>query len=1069
MKKIILFIVLAALCLNFRAKAQPGTLLTGRVTDTLTNKPLHGATIKIKSSGVSASTDKNGNFTIKTNDLNGIIAISFVGYKTVNISFNETNQGPFRIALSGDKSTLKEVAVVSTGYETLNRERATGSFDLIDSALLNRSVSTNVLDRLNGVTGGLLFNQNLQAIPNASAISIRGTSSILANEQPLIVLDNFPYDGDPGNINPNDIQSVTVLKDAASASIWGVRAGNGVIVITTKKGKTNSPPVINFNSNLTISAKPDLFYTPQLTSAEFIGVEKFLFNQGHFYNLSDGYSYLTPVVDLLYQNQNGQITAQQLNNQLNAFMHDDVRSDMEKYLYRKPVNQQYALSIAGGGNANKYYISAGFDDNLQPLVTNSYDRVTINANNTYTLIKNRLEWTAGLMFTQSTAKANANNFIPSTPYEMLKDQQGNNLAVVPSGGGLRGSYIDTAGSGKLLNWQDIPLNDNYADQTTTVTDYRFSNQLTLKILPGLQFSGQYLYEKGVTDIDIDYPANSYYVRNLVNTYSQIDPVSGQVTQGVPDGDIVDKNNSSYTLNTGRLQLNYDKQFAFDHHVTALVGFEASSNSSFGDTYTFYGYNPSTASNANQSINFADYYQQYYGYNNGQIPTGLSSDGTIDRNRSYFANASYTYKKRYIISGSARRDESNIFGVSTNQKGVPLWSAGLKWQINDEPFYKLDFLPLLAFRATYGYNGNTDKSTTAYLTALYAGGVNSFNAPFIDITNPPNPALRWEKVGVTNLGLDFGLKNNIVCGSLEYYVKNATDLIANSPLAPQTGNVLFRGNAADMRDNGVDIQLNVKILRSALNWNTMVFFNFVTNKVTHYEVSEGTNQDIINGNYLNPLVGYPLYSIFSYPNARLDPKGNPQGYLNGQLSENYSQIENSTDPAQLKYNGSATPRYFGSLINNFGYKQFALSVGIGYKLDYYFRRTSLNYTLLYSYPGVGSDFQQADFANRWQKPGDENHTYVPSMIYPANPARDEFYNSSSVLVDRADNVRLQDIKLSYSLNKSAFPGLPFKTVQFYAYANNLAILWRANHDGLDPDSPYNPPTTKSISLGLNCSF
>jgi len=1051
---------------QLKSAVEPPITVTGRVTDT-TGKPLPGATLRIKGTDKIVPTDSEGRFAINAQE-GDEVEVSFIGYEAY--SFKVKTDQPFQnIVLHSASSKLNEVSVVSTGYQTIPKERATGSFVLVDSALLNRSVSTNILDRLNGVTSGLLFNQNLLAGQNASTISIRGTSSILANEQPLIVLDNFPYEGDPANINPNDIQSITVLIDAAAASIWGVRAGNGVIVITTKKGKLNAPPQVNFNSNVTIAGKPNLSYTPQLTSAQYIGVEKYLFNQGYYYNLSDGYSYISPAIALLYANQQGQLSTAQLNSQLNALSSDDVRSDMGKYLYRKPVNQQYALSIAGGGNANKYYISAGFDDNLQPMVTNSYKRVTLNANNTYSLIKNRLEWTSGLMFTQSTAKSNNNTFIPSTPYEMLKDANGNNLAVVPSGGGLRGPYVDTAGNGKLLNWQDIPLNDNFPNQTTTITDYRFSNQLSLKILPGLQLSAQYLYEKGVTEMDIDHPAGSYYVRNLVNTYSQVDLVSGQVTQIVPEGDILNKGNSSYTLNTGRIQLNYDKQFGNDHQVNALVGYEESSNSSFGDNYTFYGYNPSTASNGNQSIDFADYFQQYYGYGNGQIPTGLSSDGTIDRNRSYFANASYSFKSRYIITGSARRDESNIFGVSTNQKGVPLWSTGLKWKINEEPFYKFDFLPILALRATYGYNGNTDKSTTAYLTTLYSNGVNSFNAPYLYITNPPNPGLRWEKVGVTNFGLDFGLKNNVLTGTLEYYIKNATDLIANSPLAPQTGNTQFRGNAADMRDNGIDFQLNLRILKSPLNWNTMLLFNYVTNKVTHYEVSEGTNDDIISGNYLNPLVGYPLYAIFSYPNAKLDNKGNPQGYLNAQLSEDYSSIENSTNPSEIKYNGSATPLFYGSIINNFTYKQFALSVGIGYRLDYYFRRTSLNYTLLFSSAGVGADFNQADFANRWQKAGDENHTSVPSMIYPADPTRDEFYTNSNALVDRADNVRLQDVRFSYSLDKRSYPRLPFKTIQFYIYAKNLAILWRANHDGLDPDSPYSPPTTKSVSLGLNCSF
>jgi len=1056
MKKYLFFFLLVSGATVLKAQ----NVIHGKVIDNDSGTPLYGATVKVKSTGLSTSTNENGEFSLTTTEVSGILTVSFVGYKTVEAGFSGTNRGPFKFNLREDHSTLKEI-IVSTGYQVLPKERATGSFALLDSALINRRVSTNILDRLDGVTSGLIFNRN-KLDPNSSDISIRGRSTLFANDQPLIVLDNFPYEGNLGNINPNDVASITVLKDAAAASIWGVRAGNGVIIITTKKGKQNTAQQVSLNANVTIGARPNLYYTPQLTSAEYIGIEKFLSNQGYYYNISDGYSAISPVVDILQQNQNGQLSDTQVNANLNALGKNDVRSDLDKYVYRRPVNQQYQLGVTGGGAADRYYISAGWDNNLQNLVSGSYNRVTLNANNTYSLLNNRLEWTTGLLFTQSNTKQNSNGFVPGTPYEMLKDAAGNNLPVVKD---LRRSYIDTAGGGKLLDWHYVPLNDNYPNQTTTLTDYRFNNELSLKIVAGLKLSAYYLYEKGITDLNQDNAANSYYTRNLVNTYSQIDPASGALTRIIPPGDIVDKNYSNYRLTSGRLQLNFDRQFGTDHRLSALAGYEVSDYNSFEDGFTLYGYNQGTATNANQSINYADYYPQYYGYNTGQIPTGIISQGTVDRNRSYYANASYSYKQRYIITVSARRDESNLFGVSTNQKGVPLWSSGLNWKISQEPFYKWDFMPLLSFRATYGLNGNTDKSTTAYLTTLSVpGAVNFFNAPYLYITNPPNPSLRWEKVGVANLGLDFGFKGDFLTGSVEYYIKNATDLIANSPVAPQSGVTQFRGNAADMRTGGIDVLLNFRLLRSPVQWNTFVLFNYVTNKVTHYLLNPGSDQNIVQGNYLNPLVGYPLYSIFSFPSTRLDAQGNPRGYLKGQVSEDYASIVNSTNPSSLSYNGSATPLYFGSIINNFRYHNFDLSVGIGYKLDYYFRRTSLNYGNLF-----GGNYHQADFSKRWQNPGDENHTYVPSMIYPADPNRDEFYSYSNTLVDRADNIRLQDLKFSYTLDKRSIPGLPFNTLQLYVYANNLAILWRANHDRLDPDSPYAPPVTRSLSLGLRASF
>jgi TonB-linked SusC/RagA family outer membrane protein len=1041
-------------------KKQPSAIaIKGKVTDA-SGKALQGATVRLKGEPRMVITDENGEFAFANVSLNAVLQVSYVGYQTREV--NIAPDGSYlTIALTNDDSKLDVVTIVSTGYQTLPRERATGSFVLVDSALLNRRTGTNILDRLDGITSGLIFNVNKQD-PNSSNISVRGKSTLFANDQPLIILDNFPYEGDINNINPNDIANITVLKDAAAASIWGVRAGNGVIVITTKKGKLNSAPQVSLNANLTVSKRPDLYYTPQLTTADYIGVEKFLFNQGYYYNISDGYSAISPVVAILQANQEGNLSAAQMNSQLDLLSSKDVRSDLNKYIHRTPLNQQYQLSITGGGRVDRYYISAGWDNNAQNLRTNNYSRVTLNANHTYSLLNNRLEWNTGVLLTKSTTTQNSNSFIPTTPYELLKDENGNNLSVIK---GLRQTYIYTAGSGKLLDWRYIPLNDNYANENIGLTDYRLSNSLFFKVMSSLKVSAYYLYEKGITEVGQNNSLSSFYTRNLINTYSQIDPATGVLKRVLPTGDIVFNDHSNYNVNTGRLQVDFDRSFKNDHRITALLGYEISNYRSFDNSFTQYGYDPSTAINANQSINFADEYAQFYGYNTGKIPVGIASYGTVDRNRSYYANASYSYKQRYIVSGSARRDESNIFGVSTNQKGVPLWSSGIAWKINQEPFYHWEALPLLSLRATYGYNGNTDKSTTAYLTAVSSGGlVNSFNAPYSVITNPPNPALRWEKVGVTNIGVDFGLKDGLITGSVEYYIKNSTDLIANSSVAPQTGVTLFRGNSANMLTKGIDVTLNARLLQFPLHWDVLVLFNYAKNRVTKYQAVPGTDRDIVMGNYLNPLVGYPLFSVFSFASAGLDDKGNPQGYLNGQLSSDYNSILNSTNSSNLIFHGSATPVYFGSIINNFTYKNLSLSIGIGYKFDYYFRRTSLNYSTLYA-----GFYQQADFSKRWQQAGDEKHTTVPSMIYPADPGRDQFYTNTNTLVDRADNIRLQDVRLGYAVDKSTLAGLPFKTLQVYVYANNLAILWRANHDGLDPDSPFISPATKSIAFGIKAGF
>src|SRR5690606_3640379 len=338
------------------------------------------------------NTDENGAFTLAVQKRQLTISFSYLGYRTLDTALTLPMLNPLVIKLTQDPAMLDEV-IVSTGYETIPKERATGSFFIVDSALLHRRVSTGILERLDGVVSGLIFNRNQPGPANNSEISIRGRSTIFANPDPLIILDNFPYEGDIDNINPNDIATVSVLKDAAAASIWGVRAGNGVIVITTKKGRAHVEPRVRFNTNLTIGNKPDLFYSPQLSPEEYLNVEEFLFNNGRFNGqINDGFSALTPGIEIFLRRRNNEITEADSLAMINQLLQTDVRDQLENNLYRESVSQQYSLNISGGGKFNQYYLSAGLDRNLENVRSNSYNRLTLNANNSYSLFANKLTW-----------------------------------------------------------------------------------------------------------------------------------------------------------------------------------------------------------------------------------------------------------------------------------------------------------------------------------------------------------------------------------------------------------------------------------------------------------------------------------------------------------------------------------------------------------------------------------------------------------------------------------------------------------------------------------------------------
>jgi hypothetical protein len=262
--------------------------------------------------------------------------------------------------------------------------------------------------------------------------------------------------------------------------------------------------------------------------------------------------------------------------------------------------------------------------------------------------------------------------------------------------------------------------------------------------------------------------------------------------------------------------------------------------------------------------------------------------------------------------------------------------------------------------------------------------------------------------------------------------------------------------------GVDIQLNHINLQGIVKWSTTYLYNYTSSKVTDYKVSNGTNSNVVSSNYTNPLQGYPYLAIFSYKYAGLSKTGEAQGYLNGAVSSDYSGIYNSTNRDELIYNGSASPTNFGSLLNTLEYKNFSLSFNISYNMGYYFRRNSLNNAALYE--GL---YWQSDYEKRWQKPGDENHTLVPALRYPVNIERTNLYLYSEALVEKADNIRLKDIRLVYTFPVRS--GLPFKNLNLFAYAHNVGILWRANSYNLDPDYPTGIPQVRTIAFGVKADL
>ncbi|TDO19374.1 SusC/RagA family TonB-linked outer membrane protein [Pedobacter duraquae] len=1045
-------------------------------------KRLAGATVSIKGSNKSTQTNEKGEFYLYQVDDKAAIIASFIGFESKEMPVS-TMLLTFNLApVTGQ---LNEVSVINTGYQNLKNDKVTGSIVQIDNKLLNRSVTTNILDKIQNLVPGVYFQDRdpqldkISTLPRdrKSGIVIRGLSTLNASKEPLIILDNFPYEGEIRNINPNDIESISILKDAAAASIWGARSGNGVIVITTKKGKLNQSLRVDFNANVTVINKPDLKKNQSFLNAkDYIDVEQILFDKGYFDNqLNDKASFpiVSPAVELMSKIKSAS-TAQektQLQNQLYNLQSLDIRDDYKKYVYQKAVNQQYSLGLRGGTDNVTYSFSVGRDDNKASLVKNGYSRTTVNSLNTFKPLK-ELELTAGINYVQSKSKLNNNyaygsfnslgapyNFL--FPYARFADESGNALPVLQN---LRLSYIESTQAKGYLDWNLRPLDEiRFADHSSTINDILLKFGAKYQITSHLNAEVVYQNEKQTIDDQNNRTFDSYYTRDLINRFTAYNQTSGALTYIVPKGSILDLSSSKWNNSNFRGSLSYENTFG-KHTFNAIVGTEIKELETTLFNRTSYGYTEQFGLAVN-NLDFSTFYPTSPSGNSSIPAPNGSTIGYINRGISYYAIGNYDYNQRFTISLSARKDGANLFGATSNDKFKPFLSAGAGWNINNESFYKIDWLPSLRLRSSYGYQGNTYQNSSAYLTAIYSNDPQT-GANYLSVIAAPNPRLQWERVKNINFGIDFSSKRNVISGSFEVYNKQGEQLIQPTTLPAQTGFITYLANTANTKTNGVDLTLQTKNLDRVFKWNTTLLISKVTDKVVKYDVPPNS-VSISQGSY---IVGRPLNSLFAYKWAGLNPSnGNPRGFLNGKVSEDYSSIINNYNPDSLVFKGSATPTLYGAIRNDFSYGGFTLSVNVVYRLGYVFRRssTSLNYT------GIIQNGQHMDYANRWQKTGDESFTSVPSIVYPSNSNRDAFYQLSEALIESGNHIKLQDVNLSYQFPAMFAKKLKIRDVKIFSYANNLGLLWTQNKAGIDPSSSASGvtsyPNPFSISFGVNANF
>ncbi|OKS84528.1 SusC/RagA family TonB-linked outer membrane protein [Mucilaginibacter polytrichastri] len=1066
------------------------------VTDSL-GSTLPGASAYVKFSRIAYVADSKGEFVVPdVSEAGVVLLVSYVGYETQEVYVNIRDKSPFKITMKSTMSRLNEVIVLYDGYSKISKERAAGAYASIGHDELQTTPSPNLLERLAGKLPGV--NVDLKG----NTIQVRGVNDYTTVGSPLIVVDGFPLisgNDQPrlttplgsvsGNaiinrFNPDDIEQITVLKDASATSIWGSRGANGVIVIETRKGKKGMP-VINVNYTLGISQRPNLKNLSWMNSSQYIDLEKELVNSGLITDpaLAPSYNALytannSDATEWMFRVKRGTATPAQRDAALAELSTHNSLDQINKYLLQNSVTHQTNISVSGGAENTTYNVSGNYTRN-QPFYKSNYgETFYLNSNLSSGLFNKRLIFHSGLNYQYDNSQYNgaAVDALSSTttslrPYDNLVDANNNHIQRTYL---FRQSIADSLVRTGYLPFSYNPIDElNYSNTQLKTNTFRINAGLTGKITKWLNADVSIMSQKQIAGTIGINELNSYSNRIQLNTATSV-ANNGKLIYGLPYGGTYYEDNMN-AYDTGlRGQLNFDHTFKQDHQVTALLGTEVRETGSKDGFSTRYGFNQDA--NSIGVFNPGDPYMTLYGYSQtlGNNLSGITE--TRRRYLSYYGNAGYSFKDKYFATGSFRFDDATLVGVAPSVRARPFWSTGLRWNATREDFLNnVSWLSNFALRASYGTSGTIPTAgSNITLLAVNSTSDSRTGLTTASITTPANSALRWSTTKQLNLGTDFSLFKSRLIGSFDYYTKETDGIIRYLPFNPTYGWAGLYYNTAKLKGHGIDLGITGEIVKlKQFHWSSTFNFSYTTNRVTDERFDNQTANLITGSTYVN---GLPIATLFVYRWAGLDNQGESQIYdRNGKIVSSTASTANFTRE-DLKYAGVTNPPYTGGFFNTFTMGPFTSTVQMSYYFGSVFLRQSVttnNYPTSGNSTFYGSLGKVADLANRWRQPGDEAKTNVPGI---ANSSFSSIYRYqfSDALLEKGDHIRLQQVSLSYNVPARLLPKNSIKALSIGANVQNLGIIWRANKDHLDPlytnTSNYsNLPPATSYLLRLNASF
>ncbi|MBQ0023827.1 MAG: SusC/RagA family TonB-linked outer membrane protein [Prevotellaceae bacterium] len=974
-----------------------------------------------------------------------------------------------QIDIPNDAALLEEVFV--TGYHNVKKENATGAYQSISSKELDKRYTGDVLKNLEGKVPGLVIYNNGLNDGGEGAITIRGTGSFNAKTSPLIVVDGLPIEGGLGSVNPYNIANITVLKDAAAASIYGARASNGVIVITTKRA-TSSKIEVNFSADLNISERKDYSYMRWANAGEMIDLEKANFSyiknnpsQSAFNNVKSNYKTspytLSPIVRMLMANYLGDLSTADMNSALDALSKNDFRKEWQDFMERTQVTQQYDLSLRHRGkNLNSSIVLNYRGDNLG-MAKERQNTLTFSYRGILDVAKwMNLEFGVNVINDRSKKHAFSwwNGINSYQPYMSMYNTNGS-FADMEAEVMLNAPSLSDKSLGlksEAYNFGD-EINRNFT--RARETNIRSFVHATAKIIDGWNLSGQFQYEDIYSKNDSYLEAESYDMRHLYNIYTDKNGV-----HNMPNGGMLKSAQAEGAYYTFRTQTDYSHDFAEKHNVEALLGFEYRETNYKSKNDVTVGYDDRSQTNNMGTTNFGmltalEGTQSALGkdYTMNGAPSGadFSSSNVLHRYYSVYFNGAYTYNHRYNASVSYRVDKTDLFGADPKFRGRPLWSIGAGWNIANESWLgQLDLFQILKLRASYGLTGNIDQSVSSYLTASV--GVNEMNGVrYASLNTPPNDQLRWEKTASFNIGIDYAMLSGRLSGSIDWYRKNGSDLLTVTDLDPTTGWNSLTINNGKALNTGVEIQVDGVILparsRKQVGVNASLSYAYNHNEVTSVNHTPATGLEALSSYTLHK--GYPIHSIFSYRYAGMEEKNGIQtfGWYDHEGNVHYSDVASDEfKPEDAVYCGSLDPKHTVSFTPEVTWNGFTLGAMFAYYGGHKMRARIEEWTSEGSQFGYSSlaeiEAIPKSYINYWNS--DSNK--IPANGYPGSTNVVGDYRYLDAAVVPADFLKLRNVVLSYEFPRSVCQRINAESLRLRIQANNL-FTWHRNNLGVDPEA------------------